>query len=157
MAFYLGIDPGLATIGFAVIEKKQQVLRVVDYGVIKTPKEASLQDRLQLIFDDFDSLLREIKPKAAAIEELFFVKNVTNGLKVAHARGILMERLSRHKIPVLELKPSEVKSQLTGYGAADKKMVQTMLQRLFKLKTLPKPDDAADALGLAYCASFHFL
>jgi crossover junction endodeoxyribonuclease RuvC len=156
MPLYLGIDPGLATIGFGLIEKKGSALKIVDFGVIKTPPTATLGNRLKMIGDDFDDLLKTHKPDFAGMEELFFVKNVTNGIKVAQARGVLMERLAQAKIPLLELTPLQVKSGLTGDGKADKIQVQTMLKKIFKLSHLPKPDDAADALAIAYCASLQF-
>ncbi len=150
----LGIDPGLATVGFGVITQKAPNAdpEFKDCGVIKTPPKISLGERLLMIKDDIEALLDEFKPDAVGIEELFFTKNVTNGLLVAHARGIIVEAVHRRGIPIYDFTPPQIKNNIAGSGAADKKQMQTMIQRLLNLNKVPKPDDAADALGVAICA-----
>lgn len=149
MAIFLGIDPGLATIGFGVIEEKKGILKAIDWGVFRTPAGAALQDRLLEIKNDFDKLLTTVKPDAVGVEELFFAKNVTNAIKVAHARGVILERTAHHAIPLFEFTPLQVKNNICGYGQADKIQLQRMVQKILKLSHLPKPDDAADALAMA--------
>ena len=156
MAVFLGIDPGLATVGFGVIESDKNGLRFIDCGIIKTPKDLSLPERLAMIETDLESLLKNIRPAAVGVEDLYFAKNVTTALKVAHARGVILAHLSRHHIPLFEFSPLQVKNGVTGDGKADKRMMQAMVQRLLNLKTPPKPDDAADALAVAILTSRFF-
>lgn len=152
MPILLGIDPGLATVGFGVIESKGGHCRFLDCGVIRTKPELELAERLNIIKKDFLEILRGYKPDAAGVEELYFAKNVTNALKVAHARGVLLESLYEHKIPVVSMTPLQVKNNITGDGAAKKWQIQEMVKRLLNLDHYPRPDDAADALAIALCA-----
>lgn len=148
----LGIDPGLATIGFGVIENNKGRLSCIDYGAIKTKPGYTLGERLSIIRKDFLQLVKEYRPDLVGMEELFFVKNVTNGLKVAHARGVILQHIDEQKIPLLEFTPLQIKNNITGDGGAQKWQVQEMTKRLLHLKSIPKPDDAADALAVALCA-----
>ena len=147
----LGIDPGVATIGFGLVEAdrgRQQLLR---YGVITTPPGIPLSSRLWQISEDMSNLLTQLKPDEAAVEELFFSKNITTGIAVAHGRGVLLLELEKAGIPVYEYTPMQVKQAVAGYGKAEKRQVMLMTQRLLKMKEIPRPDDAADALALALC------
>jgi crossover junction endodeoxyribonuclease RuvC len=147
--FFLGIDPGLSEVGFGVVEVIKTEPVFVDCGIIKTTPTHTLAERLQIIKKDLTDILAMHSYSAAGIEELFFVKNITNGIKVAHARGVLMAEIQEKKIPIFELKPSEIKNNICGSGRADKTQVQIMVQRLLGLSKLPKPHDAADALAIA--------
>jgi len=152
MPIILGIDPGLATVGFGVIKSESGNLFYVDSGVIKTKPDISLPERLNAIKNDFLFLLNTFKPDAVGVEELFFAKNVTNAIKVAHARGVILECLFSLRIPLINFTPLEVKKNISGDGNAQKWQVQEMVKRFLKLKRHPKPDDAADALAIAICA-----
>ncbi len=152
----LGIDPGTATTGFGVIEKqrnKKNEFAILTFGVITTPKTDSDARRLKTLFEDITSLIKKYKPDRLGIEKLFFSSNQTTAMTVSQARGIVLLVAEQHRIPIFEFTPLQVKSILTGYGKADKKQMQFMVQKTFGLKTLPKPDDAADALGIALCAA----
>ena len=151
----LGIDPGIATLGFGVIEKDEKGnCRAVDYGVVKTPKEESLPVRLALLEKGVNEVIEKYKPNEIAMEELFFTKNITTGIAVAHARGVAMLACVKHCGNLFEYTPMQIKQALTGYGRADKQQIQQVVTSLLKLKTIPKPDDAADALGIALCHAF---
>lgn len=147
--FFLGIDPGLSEVGFGVVEVRDGEPFFVDCGIIKTLPSSSLPERLAIIKTDLADILKMRHYSGAGIEELFFVKNITNGIKVAHARGVIMTEVHEAGIPIYEFKPSEVKSNICGSGSADKRQVQIMVQRLLQLSDLPKPHDAADALAIA--------
>ncbi len=149
----LGIDPGVATIGFGFIESVGQKNRVISFGVITTPAGIPLSERLLQISENMQDLLRQFPPDEMGVEELFFSKNVTTGIAVAHGRGIILLEAERKKIPIFEYTPMQVKQAVTGYGKAEKKQVMSMTQRLLKLKEIPRPDDAADALAVAICHS----
>ena len=151
----LGIDPGLATLGYGVIEKDARGnCRAVDYGVVLTPKEESLPTRLAMIEEGMRNIFHKFKPDEVAIEELFFSKNITTGIAVAHARGVALLTCVKECGRIYEYTPMQIKQALTGYGKADKKQMQSVVASLLKLKTVPKPDDAADALGVALCHAF---
>lgn len=145
----LGIDPGLAIVGYGVIDSEKGVYRPVDCGVINTPKELSLPERLELIYKGMGELMDTFKPDQVAIEELFFTKNITTGITVAEARGVILLACKQSGLPMFEYTPNQIKQSLTGYGKADKKQIQFMITRLLGLKAIPKPDDAADALAIA--------
>jgi len=147
--FYLGIDPGLSEVGFGIIEVKNDEPQYVDCGIIKTLPTQEMPERLVMIKHDIKEILGMHKYAAVGIEELFFVKNITNGIKVAQARGVIIAEVHEKGLPIHEFKPSEVKSNITGSGAADKRQVQEMVKRLLSLSDLPKPHDAADALAIA--------
>ncbi len=147
----LGIDPGTATTGFGVVEGEGSSLAVVTFGVITTPPHLSLPQRLQQIYNELQTLTDEWQPDGAGVEELFFSKNVRTALAVGHARGVTLLALANAGIPIREYKPAQVKEAVTGYGAAPKLQVQTMVQHLLGLPEIPRPDDAADALAVAIC------
>ena len=149
----LGIDPGIATVGFGAIEAKKGRCQVLRYGVISTPAGLTLSNRLSMIFRDMEELLHTFQPDEMAVEELFFHTNLTTGIAVAHGRGVILLAAEQLGVPVFEYTPMQVKLAVTGYGKADKKQGMQMTQRLLKLDQLPRPDDAADALAIAFCHS----
>ena len=146
-----GIDPGVATIGFGLVEVDRSHQTLLRYGVITTPAGLPLSRRLLQISEDMEELLRQFKPQEMAVEELFFTKNITTGIAVAHGRGVILLAAERAGVPVYEYTPMQVKQAVAGYGGADKRQVMLMTQRLLKMKEIPRPDDAADALALAIC------
>lgn len=145
----LGIDPGYAIVGFGVIEKNGSNIRVIDYGVITTPKEDSMPKRLNDIYDSLCALIDKYKPDCMALEELFFQNNQKTAIAVAQARGVIelagMKKIGR----LYEYTPLQIKQALTGVGRAEKKQVQYMVKAILGLNSIPKPDDAADALAVA--------
>lgn len=147
----LGIDPGVATIGFGLIDVRRNTQKLLRYGVITTPAGIPLSQRLYKISEDMAQLISMLRPDEAAVEELFFSKNITTGIAVAHGRGVLLLELIRSGIPVYEYTPMQVKQAVVGYGKAEKKQVMLMTQRLLSMKEIPRPDDAADALAIALC------
>ena len=147
----LGIDPGVATIGFGVIDADRTSQHLVQYGVISTPAGLPLSRRLLQISQDMSELLSTFSPDEIAVEELFFSKNITTGIAVAHGRGVILLEAERAGIPLYEYTPMQVKQAVVGYGAAEKRQVMLMTQRLLGLKEIPRPDDAADALAIAIC------
>ena len=124
-------------------------LVAVSFGIISTPKEATPPARLEMLFDQLNALLKEHKPDTAAVEKLFFSRNVTTAIAVGQARGVIMLCLQKAGIEPLEYTPNEVKQAVAGYGSADKRQVQEMVRALLQLDKIPKPDDAADALAIA--------
>ena len=151
----LGIDPGLATLGWGIIEKDEKgACRVIDYGVVVTPKEESLPVRLAMLEEGVNRILDKFRPDEIAMEELFFSKNITTGIAVAHARGVALLTCVKHCGKLYEYTPMQIKQALTGYGKADKKQMQSVVASLLKLKSIPRPDDAADALAVALCQAF---
>ena len=149
----LGIDPGVATIGFGVIRAERGKNTLVQYGVITTPAGIPLSRRLVQISEDMEQLIRQFKPDEMAVEELFFSKNITTGISVAHGRGVILLAAEQLGVPVFEYTPMQVKQAVVGYGGAEKRQVMLMTQRLLGMKQIPKPDDAADALAIAICHS----
>lgn len=147
----LGIDPGTATIGFGVIETDRGTPRLLTAGHISTAKTLSTAARLTELATDLKTLCAEWKPDVCAVEELFFSKNVKTALKVSQARGVILHTLHEIGYPVAEYNPLQIKTAVTGDGRADKKQIQKMVKIILKLDTLPKPDDAADALAIAMC------
>jgi len=150
----IGIDPGLATIGFAILDIENEKKTLTEVGVIRTHKDLSTPARLKEIYEDIQALLREYKPDSCAIEQLFFSKNVTNGIKVSQARGVILLALEKSKIQIHEYNPKSMKLALTGDGNADKQAIQKMVMIELDLDKPPKPDDAADAVSLALTLSF---
>lgn len=145
----IGIDPGLATIGFAILEVNGEQKQLLEYGVIRTSKDSPKPQRLKEIHEDISSIISMHKPNLCSIEQLFFSKNITTGIQVAEARGILLLALFEHNLEIHEFTPSAMKKALTGNGQADKQMVQKMVKMELNLDEIPKPDDAADAVSLA--------
>lgn len=149
----LGIDPGLAIVGFGVIEYKGNRYRVLDYGTIRTGSKNSFPERLKIIYDNLSMLIDKYNPEDFAIEELFFNKNVKTAIQVGQARGVQILSAINKGLEVYEYTPLQIKQSVVGYGRADKKQVQEMVKLLLNLKEIPKPDDAADALAVAICHS----
>lgn len=146
----LGIDPGYAIVGYGVIEKDNRgKCKVLDYGAINTPKEEDFPVRLAMIQDGMKCLISRFKPDAVAVEELFFNQNITTGIAVAEARGVILCTAIQAVPRVFEFTPMQIKLSITGDGKADKKAVQFMTKTILGLKSIPKPDDAADALAVA--------
>ena len=152
----LGIDPGFATIGFGLVEADRGQVHMVTYGAITTPAGLPLSRRLYQIGTDMEDLVGQLKPDVISIEELFFNTNITTGIAVAHGRGVILYAAEKCGIPLYEYTPSQVKLAVTGYGKAEKRQVMDMTKRLLKLKAVPRPDDAADALALALCQARRF-
>lgn len=151
----LGIDPGLATLGYGVIEKDSRGnFRAIDCGVVTTPKEEGLPVRLAMLEEGITAILNKFKPDEVAMEELFFSKNITTGIAVAHARGVALLTCVKACGRLYEYTPMQIKQALTGYGKADKHQIQATVTSILKLPAIPKPDDAADALAIALCHGF---
>jgi len=147
----LGIDPGYATVGFGIIQGDRARQQVVQYGAIRTEPGGPLAPRLKQIYQDTCLLIEQFSPDAIAIEELFFNTNVTTGMAVSHARGVLLLAGETMGVPLFEYTPLQVKQAITGYGRAEKKQMMEMVRRLLNMQQIPKPDDAADALAIALC------
>ena len=149
----LGIDPGVATIGFGVINAERRKNTLIQYGTITTPAGIPLASRLLQISNDMEELIHLFQPDEMAIEELFFSTNITTGISVAHGRGVILLAAEKRGVPIFEYTPIQVKQAVAGYGKADKKQVMLMTQRLLHMNRIPRPDDAADALAIAICHS----
>ena len=147
----LGIDPGYAIVGFGVLESAGGWQRLVRCGAINSPAGMALPARLLQIARDMETLIGQFHPQAMAIEELFFNHNVTTGIGVAQARGVILMTAEKLSVPVYEYNPSQVKQAVVGYGKAEKRQVMDMTKRLLGLSSVPKPDDAADAVAIALC------
>jgi crossover junction endodeoxyribonuclease RuvC len=147
----LGIDPGTATTGYGVVEEVNGDLKPLVFGVIRTPADQPLPVRLQLIYQALKELAAEWVPTAAAVEELFFSRNVRTAMSVGQARGVTLLALADIGLDVAEYTPLAIKQAVTGYGNADKAQVQEMVRLLLGLAEAPRPDDAADALAVAIC------
>ena len=147
----LGIDPGIAIVGFGLIESDRGAIRMLQYGAVTTEAGLPLATRLVQIEDDMRALIQQLRPDEIAIEELFFSKNITTGIAVAHGRGVVLCTAERLGVPIFEYTPMQVKQAVVGYGLAEKRQVMDMTKRLLKLKAVPRPDDAADALAIALC------
>ena len=147
----LGIDPGIAIVGFGLIESNRGSVRMLQYGAVTTEAGLPLATRLVQIENDMTALIAQLKPDEIAVEELFFSKNITTGIAVAHGRGVILCTAERLGVPIFEYTPMQVKQAVAGYGLADKKQVMDMTRRLLKLRSIPRPDDAADALAIAMC------
>lgn len=149
----LGVDPGTATTGYGIIEIKRGCCRLLEYGCIRTAKGKKTAERLGEIHKDLTKLIKKHRPNVMAVESLFFYKNIKTAISVAEARGVILLCAHKNKVKIAEFTPLQVKQMLTSYGKADKKQVQYMVKKLLNLKNAPKPDDAADALAVAICAS----
>lgn len=149
----LGIDPGIATVGFGIVESHRSQCRAIQYGVLSTPAGLPLSRRLTMIYEDMQELIHTFHPDEMAVEELFFTKNITTGIAVAHGRGVILLAAEKLGVPIFEYTPMQVKQAVVGYGGAEKKQVMLMTQRLLGMKEIPRPDDAADALAIAICHS----
>lgn len=150
MTLALGIDPGTATTGYGLVRLMPDgELVAVSFGIISTPKDASASARLEMLYNDLRKLLKQYKPDTSAVEKLFFARNVTTALAVGQARGVVMLALQQAGLEIFEYTPKEVKNAVAGYGGADKRQVQEMVRALLQMDSIPKPDDAADALAIA--------
>ncbi len=147
----LGIDPGMAIVGYSLVGYDGESCKLLDSGSIQTPKGERESARLLEIFNDITSLVNDFQPDVAAIEKLFFFRNQTTVMPVAHARGVILTVLEQFKIPIFEYTPMEVKQVLTGYGRADKKEVEQMVKLSLETENLPKLDDTVDAIAIAIC------
>jgi len=150
----IGIDPGTGILGFGVIEVEWQNYKLIDGGVIKTSSKDSDAERLQTIYEELQEIIKQTKPTEMAVEKLFFAQNVTTAMTVAQARGVAMLSGQQAGLKVAEYTPLQIKQALTGYGRAEKKQMQEMVRVVLKLKSVPKPDDCADALAAAICHAF---
>ena len=150
----LGIDPGYGTMGYGVIEKLDNGNVVpVDYGVVKTPANESFPVRLAMLEEGLNRIYQKFSPAEIAVEELFFTKNITTGIPVAHARGVILVSAIKYCGRLFEYTPMQIKQALTGYGRADKVQMMHTVTALLRLSSIPRPDDAADALAVALCHS----
>ena len=147
----LGIDPGIAIVGFGVIDSERGKQNYIRCGVITTPAGTSLSSRLDRIYADMCEVIRTFKPDVAAIEELFFNTNITTGISVAEGRGVILLACFHAGLPIYEYTPLQVKQAVVGYGRAEKRQVIDMVKRILCLSSAPKPDDAADAVAIALC------
>ena len=147
----LGVDPGTATVGWAVVDENQGCLKSVGYGHISTSSENSTAERLFEVATDLEKIIKKYQPEEASVEDLFFFKNVKTVMKVSQARGAILLTLHKNNVKIAGYTPLQVKQALTGYGRAEKKQIQIMVQKILNLKSIPKPDDAADALAIALC------
>lgn len=150
----LGIDPGYGTLGYGIITVEKDRVSAIDYGCLKTPPASPLPERLNTLFDSLTAIIASAAPTRIAIEKLFFEKNTKTAIDVSQARGITLLAAVRAGIPIIECTPLQVKLAVTGYGKAEKQQVQYMMKLLLKLPSLPRQDDAADALAIAYCGAF---
>ena len=147
----LGIDPGLAIVGWAVIESVKGKIRPIAYGAITTPAHTDVEKRLLTIYNDIEALIDKYKPDEMAIEELFFNTNTTTAIAVAEARGVILCATHKKGVKISEYTPLQVKQAVVGYGKAEKKQVISMVTSILKLPKPPKPDDTADAIAIAIC------
>ncbi|MFH0930050.1 MAG: crossover junction endodeoxyribonuclease RuvC [Candidatus Moraniibacteriota bacterium] len=147
----LGIDPGTATTGWAVVEEKNKNPKLVACGCVNTSKFHSDEERLVEIGRDIALLIKKYKPDEAAAEDLFFFKNLKTAITVAQARGVILYEIKKNSVPLFSYTPLQVKQALTGYGRADKNQIQLMVKNILRLQRAPKPDDAADAVAIAIC------
>ena len=148
----IGVDPGTASTGYGLVRQIQGgELELVDYGVFTTPSDQCMSNRLMKLYDDLTALLAIHRFDSGAVEKLFFQKNVTTAISVGQARGVALLALAQAGIPVNEYTPREIKQAVVGYGGADKTQIQKMVKALLKMETIPRPDDAADALAVAIC------
>lgn len=147
----LGIDPGLAIVGWGVLEYKNTRFHTIAYGSIQTPAGMPTEKRLKMIFEGMNELIEKYHPDALAAEELFFTNNITTGIRVAEARGVILLCAELAGLEFQEYTPMQIKQAVVGYGRAVKKQVETMVTMLLGLKETPKPDDTADALAVAIC------
>ncbi len=147
----LGIDPGFAIVGWAVIENNGANVRPIAYGAITTPAHTDIEYRLSIIKKDLEEIIKKYKPDEMAVEELFFTNNITTGIAVAEARGVILCTAYENGVKVSEYTPLQVKQAVVGYGRAEKRQVISMVTSILKLPAPPKPDDTADAVAIAIC------
>lgn len=149
----LGIDPGTAICGYGIVETMGSRIRPIVYGSVFTSPKMRMEDRLVKIYDELDALIKEYKPDVMGIEKLFFNRNVTTAIPVGQARGVVLLAAAKNNLPIVERTPMQIKEDITGYGKATKEQVIYMVTKLLNLPEPPKPDDTADALGIAICTT----
>ena len=147
----MGIDPGLATVGYGFVNQAASQLEALDYGAVLTPAGTKTEYRLREIYLNIDQLIKEVRPHAVSIEKLYFNTNEKTAVNVCQARGVILLAATQNSVPVFEYTPLQIKQGLVGYGRAEKKQVQEMVKTILSLKSVPKPDDTADALAAAIC------
>ena len=147
----LGIDPGLAIVGWGIIESERGNVRPIAYGAITTPAHTNIESRLLMIQNDLETIIKKYKPEEMAVEELFFNTNITTGIAVAEARGVIICTAHKLGVKINEYTPLQVKQAVVGYGKAEKRQVIAMVTSILKLQKPPKPDDTADAVAIAIC------
>ena len=147
----LGIDPGTATTGWAVIEENKGKIKPIAYGHISTSPRDSVSKRLLEVANDLENIIKKYKPQESAVEDIFFFKNQKTAVKVSQSRGAMLLTLEKKNVRIASYTPLQVKQSLTGYGRAEKKQIQIMVKNILKLKSIPKPDDTADAIAIALC------
>ena len=152
----LGIDPGIARVGWGIIEEKNSKQSLIDVGCFETSLNLAEEKRLQSIHQFIKSLIKKFKPDVASVESLFFATNAKTALTVGQARGVILLALAEENISYISYTPLQVKQSISGYGKADKNQVQQMVKSLLKLPQIPKPDDAADALAIALTHAFNY-
>jgi crossover junction endodeoxyribonuclease RuvC len=147
-----GIDPGVNIVGFAVVEGTKSKPIIIDYGVLHTNQTSREEGYLRIleIGTDLESLIKKYQPKKAIVEDLFFFKNAKTVIQVAQSRGVILYLLAKYNVEVISKTPLQIKQTLTGYGRATKKQVQEMVKKIYHLESIPQPDDAADALAMAW-------
>lgn len=153
MSIILGIDPWTTTIWFAVLSKNKQKLDIIDYWIIETPAKMNIVEKLAIIWEDIEWLVKKYKPEICWVEKLFFLKNLKTWIDVAQSRGVIMYELIKKWVKIAEFTPLQVKQGICGNWNAQKKQIQNALKNILKLEEIPKPDDAADALAIAYLTS----
>jgi len=149
----LGIDPGTARLGYGLIRKEGGKLLHIEHGCLETSKDIAQAERLHQLFERLGKIIEHHEPVLIGIEKLFFAKNAKTAMAVSEARGVILLKAQMHGLRILEHTPMQIKQAVTGHGGADKRQVQEMVCRLMSLKEIPKPDDAADALAVAYCTA----
>lgn len=147
----LGIDPGTAILGYGILDYQGNQFKLVEYGCVRTEAGTPLPERLHIIYQELDQIIRTYRPDTMAVEELFFTNNVTTAISVSHARGVVLLLGKMYDLTLGEYTPPQVKQGVTGYGRAAKKQVQEMVKIILSMKDIPRPDDAADALAVAIC------
>ena len=147
----LGIDPGLAIVGYGIVDKEGNSYKTIYYDAITTQAHTPIENRIKVIYDEMNLIIEKYKPEVISIEELFFNNNAKTALAVGQARGVVLLSAVEHNIPLYEYTPLQVKQALTGYGRASKMQIQQMMKSMLGLNEIPKPDDVADALAIAIC------
>ena len=147
----LGIDPGLTTTGFGILSTKNDETKIIDFGIIQPNRKDTLSNRLYSIYEDIEELIKTFSPNILSIEDIFYGRNVKSAFYLGQARGVAMLCAAKHNMPVFEYSAKKVKQAITGNGNADKTQLQYMIKQIFKLKHLPEPLDASDAIGIALC------
>ena len=152
----LGIDPGTATTGYGIIRVVGNRFKPVTYGTVTTPAGLAMEKRLLMLHEQLGQIIDQYQPDQVAVEELFFNQNITTGITVGQARGVILLTCAEREVPIFEYTPLEVKQALVGYGRADKKQIQQMVKTFLGLTEIPKPDDAADGLAIAICHTHYY-